>query len=85
VAEIDAASLRDKADFARRVRELTTTLVGILSDTSKLQEIRKKSDAEAIQELIWGIARGYQATPDLRLAWLDALAKEHADKVLLLE
>jgi hypothetical protein len=31
--------------------------------------------------LLYAIARGYSNTPDLRLAWLDALAEEHAQHV----
>lgn len=77
-SELEEAALHGKADFARRVHELNTTLIGILSDTSKLLSMRQTSDPESIQDLIWGIARGYASTPDLRLAWLDALIKEHA-------
>jgi hypothetical protein len=76
--ELERAALVAKADFAHRVHGLQSTLVGILSDTSKLLHMRATSDAESIQELMWQIARGYSNTPDLRHAWLDMLAEEHA-------
>jgi hypothetical protein len=76
--EVERAALVAKSDFAHRVHGLQSTLIGILNDTSKLLHMRATSDAESTQELMWMIARGYSSTPDLRHAWLDMLADEHA-------
>ena len=51
----------------------------ILSDTVKMKEY--SDDPEMHMDLMYRIAKGYQNSPDLRLTWLESMAKSHKDQV----
>jgi hypothetical protein len=66
-----------KAGFARQVQELSGTLTKILRDTIEVTELKQKADSEMMAELYFRIAQGYVHTPDLRVTWLNELARFH--------
>jgi len=66
-----------KAKFAREVHALTSTLGKILADTVQTNLLEKTADAEMRADLFLRIADGYAETPDLRIAWLEKLARLH--------
>lgn len=66
-----------KAGFARQVEELSGTLTKILRDTIEVTELKQKADPEMMAELYFRIAQGYIHTPDLRVTWLNELARFH--------
>jgi len=49
----------------------------ILSDTVKMKEY--EDDQEMKMDLMYRIAKGYQNNPDLRLTWLESMAKNNED------
>lgn len=49
----------------------------ILSDTVKMKE--HQEDPEMLIDLMYRIAKGYQNSPDLRLTWLQNMAKQHSE------
>jgi len=59
--------------FARQVEELTKRLHTILRDSVKINQ--HSSDPEMMADLYFSIAKGYINAPDLRVAWLESLAK----------
>lgn len=61
--------------FPEQVRELVFNLHMILSDTVKMKEFEE--DREMFIDLQYRIAKGYQNSPDLRLTWLQNMAKDH--------
>uniref|UniRef100_A0A7M5X2J4 Dedicator of cytokinesis protein 7 n=2 Tax=Clytia hemisphaerica TaxID=252671 RepID=A0A7M5X2J4_9CNID len=61
--------------FPEQVRELVFNLHMILSDTVKMKEYEE--DKEMYIDLQYRIAKGYQNSPDLRLTWLQNMAKDH--------
>lgn len=50
----------------------------ILSDTVKMKEFQE--DPEMLIDLMYRIARGYRNSPDLRLTWLNNMAKKHLER-----
>eukprot|EP01102_Stenamoeba_stenopodia_P020621 TRINITY_DN8117_c0_g1_i1.p1 TRINITY_DN8117_c0_g1~~TRINITY_DN8117_c0_g1_i1.p1 ORF type:complete len:1469 (+),score=306.22 TRINITY_DN8117_c0_g1_i1:1546-5952(+) len=66
-----------RAAFARGVQDLCNILSKILQDTIQVNELKSKADEEAIADLYYRIALGYTHTPDLRVQWLQYLAKYH--------
>ena len=50
----------------------------ILSDTVKMKEYL--DDPEMHMDLMYRIAKGYQTSPDLRLTWLENMAKTHREQ-----
>ena len=66
--------------FTRGVQELSSTLSYILKDTLRINELRQKADIETIAELYYQIAESYKNTPDLRITWLQSLAKFQEQK-----
>ena len=58
-----------------QVSDLVFNLHMILSDTVKMKEFQE--DHEMLLDLMYRIAKGYQNSPDLRLTWLDNMAKKH--------
>ncbi|XP_057299405.1 dedicator of cytokinesis protein 7-like isoform X1 [Hydractinia symbiolongicarpus] len=61
--------------FPEQVRELVFNLHMILTDTVKMKEYEE--DKEMYIDLQYRIAKGYQSSPDLRLTWLQNMAKDH--------
>ncbi|XP_065674534.1 dedicator of cytokinesis protein 7 isoform X2 [Hydra vulgaris] len=61
--------------FPEQVRELVFNLHMILTDTVKMKEYEE--DREMYIDLQYRIAKGYQTSPDLRLTWLQNMAKDH--------
>lgn len=53
----------------------------ILSDTVKMKEFQE--DPEMLIDLMYRIAKGYQASPDLRLTWLQNMAGKHGEVNLI--
>ena len=60
-----------------QVSDLVFNLHMILSDTVKMKEFQE--DHEMLLDLMYRIAKGYQNSPDLRLTWLDNMAKKHTE------
>lgn len=75
-AESDA-DLQDTS-FPEQVQDLLFNLHMILSDTVKMKEYQE--DPEMLLDLMNRIAKGYQNSPDLRLTWLENMAKKHMER-----
>jgi dedicator of cytokinesis protein 6/7/8 len=58
--------------------DLLFNLHMILSDTVKMKEYQE--DPEMLLDLMNRIAKGYQNSPDLRLTWLENMAKKHIER-----
>jgi hypothetical protein len=63
--------------FTDQVQDLVLNLSMILSDTVKMKEY--EDDQEMKMDLMYRIAKGYQNNPDLRLTWLESMAKNNED------
>lgn len=61
-----------------QVEELLCNLNSILYDTVKMREFQE--DPEMLMDLMYRIAKSYQASPDLRLTWLQNMAEKHTKK-----
>lgn len=75
-AETDS-DLQDTT-FPEQVQDLLFNLHMILSDTVKMKEYQE--DPEMLLDLMNRIAKGYQNSPDLRLTWLENMAKKHIER-----
>ncbi|ETE63591.1 Dedicator of cytokinesis protein 7, partial [Ophiophagus hannah] len=64
--------------FAEQVQDLVFNLHMILTDTVKMKE--HQEDPEMLIDLMYRIAKGYQASPDLRLTWLQNMAAKHSER-----
>lgn len=64
--------------FPEQVQDLLFNLHMILSDTVKMKECC--GDVEMLIDLMNRIAKGYQNSPDLRLTWLENMAKKHIER-----
>ncbi|MEJ1276514.1 hypothetical protein NN561_007419 [Cricetulus griseus] len=64
--------------FEYKVEELLYNLNSILYDTVKMREFQE--DPEMLMDLMYRIAKSYQASPDLRLTWLQNMAEKHTKK-----
>ncbi|KAL8164603.1 UNVERIFIED_CONTAM: Dedicator of cytokinesis protein 7 [Gekko kuhli] len=64
--------------FAEQVQDLVFNLHMILTDTVKMKE--HQEDPEMLVDLMYRIAKGYQASPDLRLTWLKNMAAKHTER-----
>ncbi|XP_014668067.1 PREDICTED: dedicator of cytokinesis protein 7-like [Priapulus caudatus] len=64
--------------FPEQVKDLVFNLHMILSDTVKMKEFQE--DPEMLIDLMYRIAKGYQASPDLRLTWLQNMAGKHSER-----
>lgn len=67
-----------ETSFPEQVQDLLFNLHMILSDTVKMKEFQE--DPEMLLDLMNRIAKGYQNSPDLRLTWLDNMAKKHKER-----
>ncbi|KAF4025402.1 hypothetical protein G4228_017290 [Cervus hanglu yarkandensis] len=64
--------------FPMQVEELLCNLNSILYDTVKMREFQE--DPEMLMDLMYRIAKSYQASPDLRLTWLQNMAEKHTKR-----
>ncbi|CAB3365687.1 Hypothetical predicted protein [Cloeon dipterum] len=64
--------------FPEQVKDLIFNLHMILSDTVKMKEFQE--DPEMLIDLMYRIAKGYRNSPDLRLTWLNNMAKKHLER-----
>ena len=64
-----------ETSFPEQVQDLVLNLSMILSDTVKMKEY--EDDQEMKMDLMYRIAKGYQNNPDLRLTWLESMAKNN--------
>ncbi|XP_078541005.1 dedicator of cytokinesis protein 6 isoform X8 [Lissotriton helveticus] len=64
--------------FPEQVQDLVFNLHMILTDTVKMKE--HQGDPEMLIDLMYRIAKGYQASPDLRLTWLQNMAGKHSER-----
>uniref|UniRef100_A0A8C4QN86 DOCKER domain-containing protein n=1 Tax=Eptatretus burgeri TaxID=7764 RepID=A0A8C4QN86_EPTBU len=62
----------------QQVKELVVNLHTILSDTVRMKSYKR--DPEMLVDLMYRIAKGYQTSPDLRLTWLQNMARKHAER-----
>ncbi|XP_012734020.1 dedicator of cytokinesis protein 7 isoform X2 [Fundulus heteroclitus] len=69
--------LRD-TPFPEQVQDLVFNLHMILTDTVKMKE--HQQDPEMLIDLMYRIAKGYQNSPDLRLTWLQNMARKHSER-----
>lgn len=67
-----------QTSFPEQVKDLLFNLHMILSDTVKMKEYQE--DYEMLMDLMNRIAKGYQNSPDLRLTWLENMAKKHVER-----
>lgn len=67
-----------ETSFPEQVQDLLFNLHMILSDTVKMKEYQE--DPEMLLDLMHRIAKGYQNNPDLRLTWLENMAKKHVER-----
>lgn len=67
-----------ETSFPEQVQDLLFNLHMILSDTVKMKEYQE--DPEMLLDLMHRIAKGYQNNPDLRLTWLENMAKKHKER-----
>uniref|UniRef100_A0A1X7SYM2 C2 DOCK-type domain-containing protein n=1 Tax=Amphimedon queenslandica TaxID=400682 RepID=A0A1X7SYM2_AMPQE len=63
-----------QTSFPEQVKELAINLHRILLDT----------DHEMLMDLMYRISKGYQTSPDLRLTWLQNMAKQHNEVLALI-
>jgi hypothetical protein len=75
--ETEAEDLQETS-FPEQVKDLLFNLHMILSDTVKMKEYQE--DPEMLLDLMNRIAKGYQNSPDLRLTWLENMAKKHVER-----
>ncbi|XP_005089591.1 dedicator of cytokinesis protein 7 isoform X1 [Aplysia californica] len=68
----------ENTSFREQVRDLVFNLHMILSDTVKMKEFAE--DPEMLLDLMYRIAKGYQNSPDLRLTWLQNMARDHSQR-----
>ncbi|TNM96876.1 hypothetical protein fugu_015032 [Takifugu bimaculatus] len=73
----DDVELRD-TPFPEQVQDLVFNLHMILTDTVKMKE--HQQDPEMLIDLMYRIAKGYQNSPDLRLTWLQNMARKHSER-----
>ena len=59
------------------MKDLIHNLHMILSDTVKMKQ--HQEDPEMLIDLMFRIAKGYQNSPDLRLTWLQNMARQHEE------
>ncbi|XP_025407791.1 dedicator of cytokinesis protein 7 isoform X2 [Sipha flava] len=78
-AERDSAELQNTT-FPDQVKDLVLNLHTILSDTVQMKEYSQ--DPDMLMDLMYRVAKGYQQTssPDLRLAWLENMARKHSQR-----
>uniref|UniRef100_A0A8C6Y8N5 Dedicator of cytokinesis 6 n=1 Tax=Naja naja TaxID=35670 RepID=A0A8C6Y8N5_NAJNA len=67
-----------KTILTYQVLYLVFNLHMILTDTVKMKE--HQEDPEMLIDLMYRIAKGYQASPDLRLTWLQNMAAKHSER-----
>ncbi|XP_019862178.1 PREDICTED: dedicator of cytokinesis protein 7-like, partial [Amphimedon queenslandica] len=67
-----------QTSFPEQVKELAINLHRILLDTVKMKSFQ--NDHEMLMDLMYRISKGYQTSPDLRLTWLQNMAKQHNEK-----
>lgn len=75
-AERDSVELQNTT-FPDQVKDLVLNLHTILSDTVQMKAYSQ--DPDMLMDLMYRVAKGYQQTssPDLRLAWLENMARKH--------
>ncbi|KAH7638366.1 dedicator of cytokinesis protein 7-like protein [Dermatophagoides farinae] len=66
-----------ETQFPNQVRELVYNLIMILSDTMQMKEYEK--DSLMLLDLMYRVAKGYQNSPELRITWLENMAKKHLE------
>ncbi|OTF77624.1 dedicator of cytokinesis protein 7-like protein, partial [Euroglyphus maynei] len=66
-----------ETQFPNQVRELVYNLIMILSDTMQMKEHEK--DPLMLLDLMYRVAKGYQNSPELRITWLENMAKKHLE------
>lgn len=66
-----------ESQFPEQVKEQIGNLLMILSDTMQMKE--HEQDSEMLLDLMYRVAKGYQNSPELRLTWLQNMAKKHAE------
>ncbi|CAB4062764.1 DOCK6_7_8 [Lepeophtheirus salmonis] len=82
LSQLVGTSSNFNEDFLRR--SLKTILVYAeedeeFSDTA-FSETKYQDDPEMLLDLMYRIAKGYQNSPDLRLTWLESMAKKHEEQ-----
>lgn len=66
----------NKLQFVRQIEDLCGRLTKVLKDSIQVGSVRNK-EPEHMADLYFRIAKGYMSTPELRVAWLEALFKLH--------
>lgn len=76
LSKFDKASNSPK-EFSSEIEQLTGRLYAILRDSALIAQTNSK-DPELMADLYYRISQSYANSPDLRIAWLESLAKFHA-------
>ena len=77
-ARMDKLRDHGSSSFPDQVSTLSLNLLVVIDDTSKLRACG--SDAEMLLGLMYRIAKGYQNSPDLRLAWLENMMNKNKEE-----
>uniref|UniRef100_A0A8I3WLJ0 Dedicator of cytokinesis 8 n=1 Tax=Callithrix jacchus TaxID=9483 RepID=A0A8I3WLJ0_CALJA len=78
LAYLEEDTAMQMTPFPTQVEELLCNLNSILYDTVKMREFQE--DPEMLMDLMYRIAKSYQASPDLRLTWLQNMAEKHTKR-----
>ena len=69
--------MNDNSSFPDQVESLSDNLLKVIKDTT---ELRACSNPEMRLDLMYSIAKGYQNSPDLRLAWLETMMNKNKEQ-----
>ncbi|PAV58058.1 hypothetical protein WR25_24617 [Diploscapter pachys] len=81
--ENDGTQVRTAAQFSDQVKDLVFNLHRILSDTISMKE--HSNDYEMTIDLMYRVAKAYEANPDLKLTWLLNMANLHSERQFFCE
>ena len=70
--------ISDSSSFPDQVTNLSSKLLIVIDDTSKLRACG--SDSEMLLDLMYRIAKSYQNSPDLRLTWLENMMNKNKEE-----
>ncbi|KAI6655014.1 Dedicator of cytokinesis protein 7 isoform X10 [Oopsacas minuta] len=68
----------DSSSFPDQVNSLSLNLLVVIDDTSKLRACG--SDNDLMLDIMYRIAKSYQNSPDLRLAWLENMMNKNKEE-----
>jgi len=75
---LDAVQSLQEGELEKLFEDLHTTLKKVIHDSERIAEFR--FDPEMTEELFFDVSIAYRDSPDLRVTWLENLAKHHTDR-----